>query len=117
MKRKAKVKPPIKTADRERLDNLIEMVLTRYDIKDIVSVFIGKMVGYGDRDEVIQELMTDRNYRYQIKEKLEDEIRDEVTGGKVFCEIETQAQEMKLHEFICTHIFPLYNQQQARLFA
>lgn len=113
MKRKTKVKPPIKTAERERLENLINLAIERYRLEDIVSAFIEATDNWQDRSTVVKGLLESEGYKDEIK----SEVEYEITQGKFLIEANTLADQMKIQDFLCSEIFPYYNQQQTQLFA
>jgi len=113
MKRKTKVKPPIKTAERERLENLINLAIERYRLEDIIDAFTDAVDNWKDRETVVNCLLQYDSFKEQFKENLEAEI----TQGKFLIEANTLADQMKIQDFLCTEIFPYYNQQQTQLFA
>lgn len=109
MKRKTKVKPPIKTAERERLENLINLAVQKYGINNVVAAFIDQHKMYYERREVVKEILTDEDYKGDLHSELEEEYK----RGKVFIEVETMAEEMKIMELLSTSgILAPYNQTQ-----
>lgn len=113
MKRKTKVKPPIKTAERERLENLINLAVEKYQLEDIIDAFTEAVNHWTDRETVVNCLLQCDSFKQEFKEKLEDEILQ----SKIVIEVNTLADQMKIQDFLCTEIFPYYNQQQTQLFA
>lgn len=113
MKRKTKVQPPIKTAERERLENLINLAVDKYRLEDIIDAFTEAVDNWRDRGTVVNCLLQYDSFKDQFKANLEDEI----TQGKFLIEANTLADQMKIQDFLCTEIFPYYNQQQTQLFA
>ena len=103
----------ITTKERERLNTLIEIVLKKYSIDDIVFSFLDKTDGWKDRSDIVTALLKDESLKDDLKEELEAEINE----GKTIIKLQTMDQESKLKDFLCTSIFPYYNQQQAFLFS
>lgn len=109
MKKKAKVQPPIKTAEMQRLENLIDLAVDKYGIENVVFAFIERNNHWSDRTPVIKELLKDENYR----EDLHSELEEEYKRGKVFIPVESLAEEMKIMELVSgSGILAPYNQTQ-----
>lgn len=109
MKKKAKVQPPIKTAERERLENLIDLAVHKYGINNVVAAFVDQYKLYFDRQEVIKEILLDEDYKGDLHSELEEEYK----RGKVFIPVESLAEEMKIMELVSgSGILAPYNQTQ-----
>lgn len=97
----------------ETLAGLIEKAIEKYPIEDIVSVFITNITRWQDRDKVVQELLKDDD----TKSELLNELQMEFLADKYVVQLESMEQREKLNDFVCAHIYPYYNQQQALLFS
>lgn len=111
--KKPQPKKYLSAKDREAIDGFIDRALERYSIEDIVFCFLDKIDNWKERDKMIDVLLKDA----EVKDQLKDELESEYKQGKIFIQPETQDQETRIMDFLCSSIFPYYNQQQAALFA
>jgi hypothetical protein len=103
----------LRTKERQILDALIERVLDKYNLDEIITCFLDKINDYHDRQIIAKTVLEDE----LLKDDLKFELEEEFKKGRFIVTLETQEQETKLTEFICENIFPYYNQQQSALFA
>lgn len=111
--KKQNITKKITTKERETLDNLMELVLDKYKIEDIVFSFLDKITDWRVRDAMVTELLKDENVKDTVKSELELEIMQ----GKFVVNINTMDQHDKLTDFVCSNIYPSYNEQQHNLFS
>ncbi len=111
--KKQTITKQITTKERETLDNLMELVLDKYKIEDIVFSFLDKITDWRVRDAMVTELLKDEN----VKDNIKDELQMEILQGKFVVTVESMAQYDKLTDFVCTNIYPSYNDQQHHLFS
>lgn len=101
------------THTRERLDKLIDAVLTSFEMQDIAVVFLDKIDNWEDRESLAKILLEDKDLKSDLKFELENEFKED--------KIIIEAKEMgltkveKLRAFLTSEIFPFYNEQQTAL--
>ena len=107
------MKKQLTTKERETLDNLMELVLDKYKIEDIVFSFLDKITDWKVRDAMVTELLKDEN----VKDTIKYEIQSELMQGKFVVSVQSMEQHSKLTDFVCSNIYPSYNEQQHHLFS
>lgn len=109
MKTKKKLpKKYLSIQDSDLLERLINSVKKRYTIKDIVFMFLDKLDGYEERNEMVEELMKDENVEENLKRRLKSEM---TTDGFIVLKVDTLDKRERLNDFIDT-LYPYYNDQQ-----
>lgn len=104
----------ITTTEAEQLQKLIHAVKNKFEIKDIVFYFLESIDNWRERSQFVNALLSNNDVKQDIKDELQTEMKSD---GLIVLKIQNMDKQSKLNDFLCSEIFPYYNEQQKELFA
>jgi hypothetical protein len=108
------MKKQITTTEAEQLTNFIHAAKGKFQIKDIVALFLDSLNGWREKSEFVDALIKNEDIKNDIKEELQSEMKSE---GFIVLKINSMDKMSKLNDFLSTDIYPYYNEQQKEMFA